>query len=215
MHIIKPRKSSIIYILKYIFQSKQIDVNQTALFHKIYAWKNCVPGNYFYRPYSEKIDDENKKYSRPFIYCVQTDFQKDLLGRYGMVMLLDVTYKTTKYSLPLFNLVVKTNVSYIIVGVFIIQFETSVAITEALNIFKNWNSELNPTYILVDYSESEINTIEACFLACLIYIYDFHRERVWERWLKTRKNIPEKVDADELLKEFRNLAAYKTNEELI
>ena len=39
--------------------------------------------------------------------------QMDLIKRYGNEMiLLDATYKTTRYVLPLFFMVVKTNVDY-------------------------------------------------------------------------------------------------------
>ena len=41
------------------------------------------------------------------------------MTRYGNEMtLLDATYKTTRYNLPLFFLVVKTNVNYAVVGGF-------------------------------------------------------------------------------------------------
>ena len=55
--------------------------------------------------------------------------------------LLDATYKTTKYELPLFFLCVKTNVGYIVVADFIIQGETSEKIQEALDILKSWNPQ--------------------------------------------------------------------------
>ena len=45
--------------------------------------------------------------------------------------MLDTTYNTTKYSLPLFFVVVKINVDYQIVGSFVIQSETSDSIYEA------------------------------------------------------------------------------------
>ena len=43
------------------------------------------------------------------------------LTRYGnTLILIDATYKSTKYSIPLFFLCVKTNVSYTVVAEFII-----------------------------------------------------------------------------------------------
>ena len=50
------------------------------------------------------------------------------------ICLLDATYKTTKYVLPLFFLVVKTNVSFEVVGSFVTQSETTAAITEGFKI---------------------------------------------------------------------------------
>ena len=48
-------------------------------------------------------------------------------------MLLDATYKTCRLNLPLFFLVVKTNVGYCCVGSFIVQNEDAASITEALH----------------------------------------------------------------------------------
>ena len=48
--------------------------------------------------------------------------------------LLDATYKTTRYALPLFFLFVRTNVHYIVVATFLTQNEDSASIAEALDI---------------------------------------------------------------------------------
>ena len=72
----------------------------------------------------------------------QTAWQSRLLSRYGQELaFLDATYKTTKYSLPLFFIVVKTNVDYIIVVSVIGQDETTASITEALSILCQWNPQ--------------------------------------------------------------------------
>ena len=57
-----------------------------------------------------------------FIY--QSEQMKRIYRRYGKdLVLLDATYKTTKYSLPLYFLVVKTNVNYqVCSGFFILSF---------------------------------------------------------------------------------------------
>ena len=72
------------------------------------------------------------------LFAHQNKFQKRMLKCYGnSICLLDATYKTTKYSLPLFFVVVKTNVDYQIVASFVVQDETTVAITEALRIINS------------------------------------------------------------------------------
>ena len=58
--------------------------------------------------------------------------------------LIDTTYKTAKYDLPLFFICVRTNVGYSIVAEFIVQSEDADSILEALSIVKQWN----PTYIV-------------------------------------------------------------------
>ena len=73
--------------------------------------------------------------------------------------MLHATYKTTRYSLSLFFLVIKTNVDYQIVG----QSETVDAIYKALSVFKSWNPKWNPSYFMVDYSEEEMSAIGKLF----------------------------------------------------
>ena len=54
---------------------------------------------------------------KKFLYVHQEQWQRVLLVKYGNnVSLMDATYKTTKYNLPLFFIVVLTNSGYEIVG---------------------------------------------------------------------------------------------------
>ena len=46
--------------------------------------------------------------------------------------MLDATYKTTRYVLPLFFMVVKTNVDYEVVGAFVCEGEGTENIMSAL-----------------------------------------------------------------------------------
>ena len=76
-----------------------------------------------------------------------------LLKKYGNEMcLLDATYKTTRYALPLFFLVVKTNVDYRVVAAFLMEGETTENIIAALAIIKGWNPDFNSLYAMVDCS---------------------------------------------------------------
>ena len=60
-----------------------------------------------------------------------------LLQKYGNEMcLLDATYKTARYALQLFFLVVKTNVDYQVVAAFLTEGETRENITAALTKIK-------------------------------------------------------------------------------
>ena len=68
------------------------------------------------------------------LFVHQTKFQKRMLKRYGnSICLLHAIYKTTKCSLPLLFVVVKTNVNYQAVASFVDQDETTTAITEVWN----------------------------------------------------------------------------------
>ena len=86
------------------------------------------------------------------------------MARYGNELsLLDATYRTTRYALPLFFVVVKTNVDYQVVGVFVSESETQEIIEEALSILKGWNPEWNPLYFMTDYCQEEIGAIKKIF----------------------------------------------------
>ena len=77
--------------------------------------------------------------------------------------LLDATYRTTKYALPLFFLVVKTNIDYQIVGSFVLQSEASPEIERVLRVIAGWNDGWSPTNFMVDYSEAEIQAVGRLF----------------------------------------------------
>ena len=66
-----------------------------------------------------------------FVY--QSDEMQRLYRRYApTLVLLDATYRTTKYPLTLYFLVVQTNVNYQVAAVIVCQKETTEMITEAL-----------------------------------------------------------------------------------
>ena len=79
------------------------------------------------------------------------------------ICLLDATFKTTRYALPLFFMVVKTNVDYEVVGTFVCEGEGTENVMSALKILKSWNPDGSPLYSMVDCCSKEINAIEALF----------------------------------------------------
>ena len=91
---------------------------------------------------------------------------KEIICRCGNELtLLDATYRTTRYALPLFFLVVKTNIDYQIVTVFVTENETEESIEEALSIIKTWNETVNPMYRMTDYCVEELEAMEKVFKA--------------------------------------------------
>ena len=74
--------------------------------------------------------------------------------------MLEATYKTSCYALPLFFLCVKTNVDYCVVASFVVQTENSNAIWQALQVIRDWNPNWNPKFFTVDFCEAEIHAIE-------------------------------------------------------
>ena len=55
-------------------------------------------------------------------------------------------------ALPTFFLCVKTNVDYCVVASFVVQLENADAISEALQLIKDWNPTWNPDFFIVDFS---------------------------------------------------------------
>ena len=164
-------------------------IDQEALLEKIKIWKQEDPSvKIFFRPKSnDKKEEDNPKVSddesedddmedeqemtfnkgdstQSLLFVYQAEWQRHLFQRYGgEMLLLDATYKTTRYVLPLFFIVVKTNVDYQIVGTFITENETKRAILEALNKFKEWNHTTSPNFCMTDYCNEEIDALEETF----------------------------------------------------
>ena len=110
-----------------------------------------------------KFKNEDSVHSLLFVY--QIKWQRRLFQRYsGDMLLLDATYKTTRYVLPLFVHAVKTNVDYQIFETFITENETKQAIKEALTEFKEWNSSTSPKFCMTDYCNEEIEVLEETFV---------------------------------------------------
>eukprot|EP00794_Sanderia_malayensis_P010260 gene10260-11312_t len=102
----------------------------------------------------ESVDVECRgNHRNQLLFIYQNSWQKRLSNPYGNELaMLDTTYLTTRYSLPLFFLVVRTNVDYQVVGTFVCESETTESIQEALEIIKKWNPEFKPKHFMTDYS---------------------------------------------------------------
>ena len=171
-------------------------LDQDNLSLKIEQWKGENPSTMFhYRPYKEIKQEDNDstfgtadEHFHKLFYVHQEQWQQQLLRRYGnTVILIDATYKTTKYELPMFFVTVKTNVGYTPIVDFVVQSETSNHIEEKLNVIASCNLEWNPPYFMIDSSDAEISAIEFVFPQCKVYLCDFYREQCWE-WFKDKKH---------------------------
>lgn len=105
------------------------------------------------------------------------------------MILVDATYKSCKYALPLFLVVVRTNVHYVPVAEFMIESETTENIKEAIDILKTWNPSWSPSYFMMDYSEQEYQAIHLAFPDSSKYLCKFHVEQAWVRWTRQSKFI--------------------------
>ena len=113
---------------------------------------------------SDEVRVRQKFSQQQFIFVHQTSFQRHLLTRYGNhVCFLDPVYRTVRYPLPLFFLMVKTNVDYQVVATFVVQDENMESTKEALEFIKAWNPEWKPKVFMVDNDSEEIASVQECF----------------------------------------------------
>ena len=158
-----PSKSTVQHhIRKCLLRQKHSPDDQANLQNLVQQLEKDYPSdNVFFRA---KADGTNVEAKSSLLFVHQTEKQRRLLARYGRIVLLDATYKTTKYAIPLFFLVVKTNVDYQIVATFIVEDETTTSIAEALRIVKGWNhNNWQWKYFMTDFDMEEINAIEMVF----------------------------------------------------
>ena len=122
-------------IQNHIYKAKQaLDLSkfdQENLKLKIKSWEKEEQSKFYFRPFIKSEGDNRES----LLWVHQTEWQRDILAKYGNNMtLMDATYKTTKYDVPLFFLTVCTNAGYTVVADFIVQTETIVCINEAFYI---------------------------------------------------------------------------------
>ncbi len=185
---------------------KYSGLDQLNLEIKLNKWKEDDPTAHFYfRKCSEaqtidikkssqdgeyvgKSEDKEPTMQNTFLFVHQSQEQQRLLKRYGDMVLLDATYRTTKYALPHFLVVVRTNVGYKPVAEFICENESAIAISEALSLIKIWNDDWNPKYFMTDYCEQEFQALQLVFPHAHKCLCSFHREQAWVRWTRESKN---------------------------
>jgi len=98
------------------------------------------------------------------VFLHQTHWQMRMLCLYGSHMcLIDATYKTNVYDMPLFFLCVPTNVGYVNTASFLLTDERQESITSALLLIRTWNPEWCPSHFLTDFHEGQINALESAF----------------------------------------------------
>ena len=194
----RPRKSNRKYyptrqdlrnhITKAISAHKYSKDDQESLKTKVQEWEKQGYGKLFYRPRSSQHTDEKASIDK-FLFVQQEKWQQNLLRRYGSnLVLMDATYKTTKYALPLFFVFVHCNIGYKVVASFICQNEDADSISEALSYHQVMEHLVESIIFHGGFFRCRINAIEQQFPNSQVYICDFHRIQAWQRWSRTGKN---------------------------
>jgi len=96
--------------------------------------------------------------------CHQSKWQRHILETYGNeVVLLDATYNTTVYGMPLYLLCCLTNCGYMVVGCFLSTDDQASTIKAGLQQILDWNPDWKPKVIMSDFSEAQISAAEDIF----------------------------------------------------
>ena len=197
-------------------------IDQENALRMMEQWaKNSPNSLYRFRPYKDKTlnkEDDNTlqeqlSTEQTLLWVHQEPWQQHLMVKYGnIISLMDATYKTTRYDLPLFFICVRTNTGYCVVAEFIVQSESADCIKEAISVLRQWNPEWCPQFFMADFSEAEIQALESSFPNSFVYLCDFHREQAWERWVHDKKHELSTVEAEILLDHLRACAWAPSND---
>ena len=210
----------------HIFRAKQAQKysknDQESLQKKVEHWQSRSPQTMlFYRASTAASDSEEeyltaaqtKRKMPPLLFVHQEPWQMRLLSRYGTeLVFMDGVHNTTKYSLPLYFIYVKTNMGLKVVAEFIIQNESQDLITEAISVVKSWNPSWNPSFWVTGVSELEISAIEDQFPEAIVYISDFHLLKEWEKWIQMSKNNLRIREQEDLLTFLKSVRKAETEE---
>jgi len=120
------------------------------------------------------------------LLLVASDEQKRMLARYGSTTCLDATYKVNKWGFAFFMVVVVDEHRRAFpCAYFIIQHERTECVGEALAYLKHLVPNWNPTTIITDKADEDINACRAVFPNVLMILCEFHAKQAWLRWLRT------------------------------
>ena len=195
---------------------KSIDMStfdQENMRKKVEEWeKSKLKSSFYFRPYGKKAAENESGEEQNFLNVHQEEWQKEFLTTFGnTITLTNATYKTTKYSIPLFFLCVKIKVNNTVVTEYVIQLENTNHIFEALSIIKSRTPNRDQKYFITDYSDAEMSAVSMLFLQIQFYLCKFLRKQEWEGWVKDRKHGLSEIQATTLLDLLRDYANVPVN----
>lgn len=108
-----------------------------------------------------RADDEDLS---PVVMAYQSQWQQRMMMLYGTDMcVVDSTYKTTVYDLPLFVLCIMTNAGYMTVASLLLTDERKESIAARLRQVADWNPSRQPRHFMTDFHEAQISAITSVF----------------------------------------------------
>ena len=95
-----------------------------------------------------------------FFVCIQYIL---VSFRYNKLCFLNAAFRTANLEIPLYFLVVKTNVSYACVATIMMQYEDAASITEALEKLKEQLNDVTLKAFMLDMNQAEIEAVRKVF----------------------------------------------------
>ena len=152
-------------------------------------FRKCLEKGSSEIPSSQNPEDVELSTPSTFLFVHQTQEQQHLLNRYGHMVLLDATYKTSKYALPLFMLAVSTNFKYMPVAEFIVESESTENIAEALKIVKVSGLSKQVKKSLLQLSVLIRNNILSKFIKLMMIVNTLKCAFLVDRWCNRGINV--------------------------
>ncbi|XP_071948368.1 uncharacterized protein [Antedon mediterranea] len=145
----------------------------------------------FYQPTSEKTCQKMKEKSEEdsiFMLVYQESWQSNLMkSRLRALYVIDSTYKTHRYPLPLYTLWIYIDEKFICVAIIIMQCDATDDLAQALRHLKHWNPNWNPEYFLMDTQQPCWKAVEQTFPNSKVFVSSFHCNQSWLQFLSSKK----------------------------
>jgi len=98
------------------------------------------------------------------VFVHQSSWQRRKMLHYGSrICLIDATYSTTVYDMPLYMLCVPSNSGYVVVASFLTVDAQSKSVEAGLQTVARWCPEWQPACFMSDFNSAQISAIEAVF----------------------------------------------------
>jgi MULE transposase domain len=114
--------------------------------------------------YDDNVENDGSDADSDVIFFHQSQWQRHLLLVYGChVTLIDCTYNTTVYDLPLLTVAVKTNCGFFIAATALLASESTDCVTTALDRIRDANPDWHPSAFVSDFSEAQLGAVKKVF----------------------------------------------------
>ncbi|XP_033099141.1 uncharacterized protein LOC117102824 [Anneissia japonica] len=167
-------------------------IDHSKIHEKVSSLQGSSTGQrILYQPTTEKALQKGKEKSEDdtlFMLLYQEAWQINLMkSRLKVLYVIDSTYRTLKYPLPLYTVWIYTDEKFICVATIIIQCDTTDDLAQALQYLRSWNPDWQPDYFLLDAQQQCWKAVEQTFPESKVFVSSFHCNQAWSQFLASTK----------------------------